>query len=423
MRGCLERVTTKAASGWVQVPRDILTTKGPPVVRVLIRGEHFVEGAATAPRPDVSTESDVGLGFSLVWGREAIAPFAAADVLATVSSNGVAVPLALYRPAQLALDLNSLSPSEGRALLKNLDENGTKRLSELLMAEEKAAFSGQNERGLACVITYAQNSDAWFPYFYEYYSKIVGPHAIYVVTPTSQSFKNYELGGIISAANLQYDDTARSYFMSSLATGFHAYYHWSLVCDVDEFIAPYPGSGQNLLEVIAASDEDVLITRGFDILQTSGDADFDMSRPILEQRRFAIPNTAICKPHLSRIPVQYSGGYHYCQKRLDFSPPGKGLVTLHLKWACRVIRGAVARAVKETVYASQETAAYASDSVAPEVQHPMATDTMVRQAQPLASQAMLDFEQTYRNNLTYVPAGNLWIGEHVVAPFVVDLGA
>jgi len=82
----------------------------------------------------------------------------------------------------------------------------------------------------------------------------------------------------------------------------------------------------------------------------------------------------------------------------------------------------VARAVKETVYASQETAAYASDSVAPELQHPMATDTMVRQAQPLASQAMLDFEQTYRNNLTYVPTGNLWIGNHLVAPFVVDLG-
>lgn len=422
MRGCLERVTTKGASGWVQVPRDILTTEEPPVVRVLIRGAHFVEGAATAPRPDVSTESDVGLGFSLVWGREAIAPFAPADVMATVSRNEIAVPLPLYRPAQLALDLNSLSQSEGRALLRDLDQNGRKRLSELLMAEERAAFSGQNERGLACVITYAQNSDAWFPYFYEYYSKIVGPFAIYVVTPKPSLFISYELGGVISAENLQFDDIARAYLISSLATGFQAYYKWSLVCDVDEFIAPYPGSGQSLLQVLAASQDDVLIARGFDILQTSGDADFDMSRPILEQRRFAVPNTAICKPHLSRVPIQYSSGYHYCQKRLDFPPPGAGLVTLHLKWACRVMRGAVARAVKETVYASQETAAYASDSVAPEVQHPMATDTMVRQAQPLASQAMLDFEQTYRNNLTYVPTGNLWIGKHLVAPFVVDLG-
>jgi hypothetical protein len=382
-----------------------------------------VAGEATTPRPDVSSESDTGLGFSLKCAREAIAPFGPGDVLATVTSNGVIAQLPLYKPAQLALELNSLSPSEGRVLLNSLDGDGRRHLSALLMAEEMAAFSGQNERGLACVITYAQNADAWFPYFHAYYSRIVGPRALYVVTPKPQLFTNYELGGVISAANLQYDDIARAFLMSSLATGFHAYYEWSLVCDVDEFLAPYPGSGQSLLEVLAVSQGDVLITRGFDVLQTSRDADFDMSRPLLEQRRFAVPNTAICKPHLSRIPIRYSGGYHYCEKRLDFSPPGTGLVTLHLKWACRVMRNAVARAVRETVYASDDTATYASHSVAPEVEHPMVADAMLREAQPLASQAMRDFEQTYRNNLIYAPLRNLWIGNHILAPFVVDLAA
>ena len=423
MNGCIGKINTKGASGWVQVPRDSLMPGEAPVVRVLVRGKLFLEGAATAPRADISTESTAGFAFSLHWKGDAIEAFSSSDVTASVIINAATAPLALYKPVKIALDLATLSPSASQVFFENLDEGGRRRLTKLLALGEKAAATGQNQRGLACVITYAQDADAWFPYFYRYYSRIVGPSALYVITPKPALFAGYELGGLISAANLQYDDIARAYLTSSLATGLHAYYEWSLVCDVDEFLAPYPGSGQNFQQALAASKEDVLLVRGFDILQTSQNPDFDTSRPILEQRRFAVPNTALCKPHLSRVPIRYSGGHHYCQMRLNFSPPRSGFITLHLKWACRTMRAAVTRVVQGTTYSSEETATYSLRSTAPETQHPMATDAHVLRAQSLSSDAMAEFEQTYRNNLSYSAARDLWVGKHFTAPFVVDFGA
>jgi hypothetical protein len=227
----------------------------------MVRGVTFLEGAATTLRPDVSSESMSGFGFLLQNKGRAIAPFGSTDVSAWVTSNGVTTALTLSKPAQLALDITMLNPSASRSLIKNLDDDSRQRFLALLAADEKAETTGHNKRDPLCVVTYAQDAGAWFPYFYRYYSTIIGPQALYVITPKPTQFIGYQLGGLISAANLQFDNIARAYLQSALATGLHAYYEWSLVCDVDEFIMPYPGSGQGFLEALAASKEDILLSR------------------------------------------------------------------------------------------------------------------------------------------------------------------
>jgi hypothetical protein len=58
--------------------------------------------------------------------------------------------------------------------------------------------------------------------------------------------------------------------------------------------------------------------------------------------------------------------------------------------------------------------------VASERRHPLAQQATASKAQALTSKAMEEFEQRYRDNLGYSAARRLWIGKHVVAPFVVD---
>ena len=419
MRGYLERITDATVSGWVQIPRANLNEGDFPTIKIFAKGELLAFGKAITTRRDVSNENSLGLGFLLDRSKNSRLAFSAIDIVATASLNENCVTLGVPKSLEIALEVGVLNSSSKRLLIENLSTESRKFLLEALSPEQEEAYGAVNRQKL-CVVTYAQDAGAWFPYFYNYYSHLVGARSIYVVTPKPQRFSDYHLGGLISAENLHYDDVARAYFMSAIASGFHAYYEWSLVCDVDEFLIPYPNSGMNFLETLKACENDIVLARGFDVLQTEDEGDFHQECSILEQRRFAVPNTALSKPYLSRTKIRYSGGYHYCQKKLDFPRPGAGFICLHLKWACEAMRNEVALAVQGTTYVNQETASYAARSVALEMRHPLSNKVALARAVALDSCAVRDFEQAYYDNLTYSYSRGLWIGKHISADFVVD---
>ncbi|MES2710535.1 MAG: hypothetical protein V4653_03050 [Pseudomonadota bacterium] len=420
IKGVVEKIGVAGASGWLQLPRARYRPDSPPLVQVFVSGKLLATGPADLPRRDVTTDDCVGLGFSLSSREASDPPRGLEDVQAFATVDGTTVVLAFERSLRLSLELGSLNEHQLKAVARHLSAEQTRKLVAGLVPAP-AADGGRNQRATLCVVTYAHDATAWFPYFYNYYRDLVGPHGIYVVTPTPENFAGYALGGLITAARLEFDDAARAYLMSHLATGLHAYYRWSLVCDVDEFVVPHPLSGLSFLDMLATGRNPIAISRGLDMIQAEGEPDFDMSAPILEQRRYGVPNTAMCKPHLARVPVSYSGGFHYCQERMDFAARADGFLTLHMKWACNRMRREVAEAVQKTVFSNRETADYSLRSVTVEPRHPMAAPAFLSRASPLESDAMEGFEALYRSNLTYDAPRGLWVGKHVVAPFVVDL--
>lgn len=420
INGILDRLEATTASGWVNVTGDIKSDGVKPLITISVGGEIVAEGFATQSRPDIEKLGGLAFGFLLKLNSGINNLKTPSNLSVVASYKNTKATLKIYKPIELSLQFLSLTADQQLNFIGRITNSGHMPVfhSANMLA---AAARPKPPAHKLCVITYANDAGAWFPYFYKYYSSLVGETAIYVITPKPNTFSAYSLGGIITCADMSFDDTARSQLMSGIATGLQAYYEWTLVCDVDELVFPHPDSALGFFELLDAESNDVIVSRGLDVVQMDDDADFSFELPVLQQRRFANPNIALCKPHIARVPVQYSGGHHYCNYKLALPPQREGFITLHLKWACKRIRREVASIVAETSYVNEKTADYCMNSVSERSFDSRLKSYLGKTVEGLNSAAMRAFERNYAENLVFSAARGLWIGQHITAPFLIDL--
>ncbi|RZT97608.1 hypothetical protein [Rivibacter subsaxonicus] len=282
------------------------------------------------------------------------------------------------------------------------------------------------KRQRACVITYANDSGGWFEVFRRHYEQQLGDTAfIYVVTPQPESFDGERLGGITGLRGFAFDDFARSQLLSGMARGLAAYYEWVIVADVDEliFVESPDGIGCRTLADRLGDPElpEISFSLGLDIIQGANEADFDHAAPLLGQRRYAVPNSGMCKPHITRGTVNLDIGFHYCQVPPRFAPSGTGFVMFHLKYACRTTRTDVARIVERTAYADDRIRSYAYDSVGRRSAHPGLKAASPDTAVVLRQWDRQDFERRIRAQVGYDADRDLHVGKNFTEDVVIDL--
>jgi len=280
-------------------------------------------------------------------------------------------------------------------------------------------FSATRLKNSLAVVAYANDANAWFPYFYSYYSGIFGESSIYIISPNPKSFVNYKLGGIVSVEGRSYCDVARSELISNVANGLKAYSEWTLVCDVDEIIVPNSVLGKSLKELIFGSTNNVIASWGLDVIQ-QGEPVFDFNKSIFQQRTIAVPNLALSKPHISRVPLRYSVGYHYCNIKTDESAMNGDLITLHLKFACAKIRAEVTTTVLKLDYADERTKDYSVNSVSDANVHPLIKRTGVRKI-GLDAPETIEFFKQYVKNMRFDSINQIWYGQYKHADFFVKI--
>jgi hypothetical protein len=421
MLGRLEDLQGAVARGWVRVRRSDNPAQSAPVVTISIKGKLFAAGKATAPRPDLTSPEHEGYGFVLHAAEPLGEPISLADITASATCGTVSTDLSPTPILELATRIANLHERDLHGTLRKLDHRTRSALSTALRSGQVTSDQPVPRSGTACVVSHVNDSSAWFPYFYSHYSALVGAERIYIVTPNPASFVGYRLGGIVSAPEMLFDDTAKAHFVGNFANALRAFYRWSIVCDPDEIIVPHPLSASPFLELLERSDRDIIASRGIDVIQADDESDFDFDRPVLGQRRYGQPNMALYKPHFARVSVRYSGGYHYCDKPVDLPPITESFLTLHLKWACRRVRSDLQRIVAATAYADQRTAAYAASSADAARQHPLAQLAQQDKAYPLVSEPVERFEAKYRTSVKYITERDLWIGSLESANFLVRL--
>lgn len=86
-------------------------------------------------------------------------------------------------------------------------------------------------------------------------------------------------------------------------------YEWVLYAHADEIIVPDPRNFTGIEDYVNKLSKDFVFCNGKTVLQLD-EPDLDMSRPILEQRKWWWPDTAYNKPLLSRVPLNWTMGYH-----------------------------------------------------------------------------------------------------------------
>lgn len=415
MTGCVDAVVGQTLSGWVRV------AAGDEPVHVRLRTPQGTEETlAGIVRRDLASSPGRVFGFRLaVPPGSSIAGLADGSMTVEAACGDDRAVLTVWAPVLEAARIEGLDSRHLSTALRFASARKRLEIQRTVADHLRPWPPLRGTKRLACVIAYANDDGAWFPYFHAYYSGVLDARSIYVITPNPDSFGAYTLGGVVSLQGFPYDDNARAQMVSRFAQGLLAFHQWTIVCDVDEIIVPDPRTGRSFTDTLGSLDGPVSFTRGFDIVQMPDEADFDFSKPVLEQRRWAVANSAMCKPHFACKPVVWSGGYHYCDHPPRFEAVGSGFLTLHLKWACAEVRRKVAAIVQNTAYSDEAMAAYSLESVQ-QALHPRLANgpsTCVT----LRDGSLEPFEENFVTGAALDTQRGMWIGSHFLGDGIVDL--
>lgn len=176
------------------------------------------------------------------------------------------------------------------------------------------------------VVTDALSEGHFFPIWHRYYAGQFGAANLFVVGYAGGAeFRGVELGGVIRLP-VAYDNETRARVMADFIASLLRVYDVVVRVDADEILAVDPRAAPSLGAFLQASDRPYLTARGFDVVQVMGERPMEPG-PVLAQRRYAYPNSALNKTCVTRVPLTWSQGFHWASVHPAFGP----LFMLHLK--------------------------------------------------------------------------------------------
>lgn len=204
------------------------------------------------------------------------------------------------------------------------------------------------------VITMARDEGDLLPLWVSHYARHVGIDNLVVLDDNSVDGSTEGLGCTVHRLPpLKGEDfePVRMQLMNGLAHGLLAAYDYVVFVDVDEFLVTDPAKYPTLGDLIEARDRPaVLGVMGLNLvhLPQVETSPLDLSRPILEQRRFAKFTPLMCKPSVKRVAAGWALASHGIRAAYAVEPE---LFMIHLKFADRdrlasvaAIRNAVSKA-------------------------------------------------------------------------------
>lgn len=195
-----------------------------------------------------------------------------------------------------------------------------------------------------CVITDAVSPEFYFKAWHSYYGKHFGDQNLFVVTYDSmvKSFSDYDLGGVWGCG--LYDDATRPGVISELCALLLRRYKYVIRVDTDEILIPDPRNHANLAAYMSSFDRPYVTAYGYDVIQGLDEQQLDLTRLMLvSQRKLAYPYNALNKTCITRIPLKWAPGFHFCSAYPEFN----SLFLFHLKRADIDIQLAIGKAVAD----------------------------------------------------------------------------
>lgn len=181
-------------------------------------------------------------------------------------------------------------------------------------------------------ITMAYNEATLLPIWTRHYARQVGADHCYVVDHGSTEPMVLPPGvNTIRLPRSAHNDERRATFISGLAGSLMLYYDWIIYTDVDELVVADPAQFRNLADFCASPGLPATVNAvGLDIQQVpSIEPALNAEVPVGSQRGWVRFTSAMCKPVLTRQPINWAPGFHCCEHPLAFD----GLFLFHLHWA------------------------------------------------------------------------------------------
>lgn len=183
----------------------------------------------------------------------------------------------------------------------------------------------------ACVFTMAHNERVNLPIWAGHHGRQVGAENLYVLDHGSTDGSTANLGPVqvVPVERTEFDEYSRTQLINDFQHDLLKRYDIVIYTDCDELVAPDPMRYANLRAYLGRLTRPVTSTVGLNLVHIPNrEPRIDLSRPILSQRHYASFSSYYCKPLLVREPVQWSIGFHACDKETVVDPD---LYLFHLK--------------------------------------------------------------------------------------------
>lgn len=215
------------------------------------------------------------------------------------------------------------------------------------------------------VVTDAMSEQFCFPYWHRYYGELFGAQNLFVITYSGRRdlFAQVQLGGLVELPS-GYEDQLRARVISRFVTTLLACYDLVIRADTDEFLVVDPSVAATLADYVETLAEPYLTARGFDVIQLPGEPPLNPrdGLPLLRDRGYAYPNTALNKTCITAIPMQWSAGFHWATVFPKFGP----VFILHMKridvgWQLALLREVTSDIARNPHVSAESREYYAPD--------------------------------------------------------------
>jgi hypothetical protein len=189
--------------------------------------------------------------------------------------------------------------------------------------------------GRVAVLTTVYNEPLMLPLWAKYYGQEFGPENLFVLDHESMMENELPISGKVNILRLPRD--VGDSFLNVRMMSFYQrllleVYDTVIYVDSDEFLCvdPAVAAGRSLREFLLELAEPIGIATGYNLHHIiSSEPPYNPLLPLLLQRRVIVRTTSMDKPAVSRVPLNWIPGFHYCREggsRVD------GLYLLHLRW-------------------------------------------------------------------------------------------
>lgn len=174
------------------------------------------------------------------------------------------------------------------------------------------------------------------PIWVRHYGRQVGSENCYLIDHGSDDGTQFvtERANTIRLLRSPQDDYRHLAIIQDFARELLKRYRYVLHVDADELVVADPARHRNLTDYAAACSHDVVSMIGLELQQITGsEPPLDPARPVLGQRKHVWFNSALCKPALTRGPLDWSPGFHCMPHQTVFDD----LYLFHLRYFDREI--------------------------------------------------------------------------------------
>ncbi|MBE0676477.1 MAG: glycosyltransferase family 2 protein [Bacteroidales bacterium] len=173
------------------------------------------------------------------------------------------------------------------------------------------------------VISMARNDEFFIAKWIDYYGSQVGTENLYLVLDGHDQPlpPGHEKINVIKVPHMKFGrargDRNRARLISHMAKALFYRYDIIIAHDIDEFLVVDPGENQSLFQYLQQNRATTSLSGlGLDVGQhISEETSIDVSRPFLEQRRFAHISARYTKPVVAFRPVTWGSGFHRIKGR------------------------------------------------------------------------------------------------------------